>query len=297
MNNKEKRGAALLTLASVLWGSTFVAQSVGLQYMGPFTFVWARSVLASVLLFSWLLVSGRLKEKPADRRSLWLGGFLIGTFLFAASALQQAGMAWTSVGKSGFLTALYLVMVPVAGIFLGKRPGSRLWCSILLALLGMYFLCLAGQESELSPGDGLILLAAVAFTFQILLVGKYSGQADAVKLCCLEFFFCALEATFFALPLERPTGAQLLAGALPLLYAGIVSNCFAYTLQIIGQRDVPSSVSAVIMSMESVFSLLAGWIVLGQKMTGRELFGCALIFAAVLLSQLPEKKHEEDRGH
>ncbi|MBQ5950810.1 MAG: DMT family transporter [Lachnospiraceae bacterium] len=295
MKDTERRGALILTAASVLWGSTFVAQSVANLHMGPYTFIFARNALAVILLTAFLLLSGRMKERPEGRGRLWLGGFLIGTALFAASAFQQVGMLTTSVGKSGFLTATYLVMLPLFGFFTGRRPGRRVWWAVLLAMAGMYFLCMRPGDLTLARGDVLMLLCAVTFTCQILLVSRYGKAYDGVKLSCLEFLFCSLEAGVFALLFEKPAAAQFVSGWLPVVYAGIVSNCLAYTMQIYGQRTVPVAVAGIIMSMESVFALLSGWVMLRQGMTGRELFGSALIFAAVLLTQMPEKRTEEKK--
>ncbi len=293
MKRSQKTGALLLAAASVLWGSTFVAQSVGMRYMGPYTYIFARNVVGVAVLLVFLAVTGRLREKAENPKALWLGGFLIGTALFAASAFQQTGMLTTSVGKSGFLTALYLVLVPVFGLVLGRRVTRRVGLSIALAVLGMYFMCITREDLYISSGDVFMLLCAAVFSVQIMLVSHYGRLTDGVKLSCLEFFFCAAEAGVFMLLFEQPRMQNVLAGWLPVLYAGVISNGIAYTFQILGQRSVPDAVASILMSMESVFALLAGWVVLHQMLSPRELGGAALIFAAVLLSQLPEKHAKE----
>ena len=215
-------------------------------------------------------------------------GICCGTALAIASNFQQAGItAGTDAGKAGFLTALYVVLVPVFGLFLGRKGSAQLWVSMVVAVLGLYLLCMKNGFGSIESSDWLLLSCAVLFSFQIIAVDHFSPQVDGVRLSLAEFLVVSVESTAAALLFETPSAAQFAENALPILYCGIMSSGVAYTLQILGQRDLNPAIASLIMCLESVFSALGGWMLLHQNLSAREVFGCVLIFAAVVLAQLP----------
>mgnify|MGYP000767212429 CR=1 FL=1 len=227
-------------------------------------------------------------KAPADRRHLLTAGLCCGTLLFAASAAQQIGITLNpSTAKAGFLTAMYVVLVPVFGLFLGRRGSARLWLSMVIAVGGLYLLCMKNGFGSIESSDWLLLSCAVLFSFQIIAVDHFSPQVDGVRLSLAEFLVVSVESTAAALLFEAPSAAQFAENALPILYCGIMSSGVAYTLQILGQRDLNPAIASLIMCLESVFSALGGWMLLHQNLSAREVFGCVLIFAAVVLAQLP----------
>ena len=288
---KQWGSALLLVLTAMIWGVAFVAQSVGGDSVGPFTFLASRSFIAGVALLpviAWRNRRAVPAAKPASSRDLWVGGVLCGTALMIASAFQQIGIGDpnTTVGKAGFITALYIVIVPLAGIFMKKKIQFTVWIGVALATFGMYLLCIT-ESLTISYGDVLILICAVCFSVQILLVDYFSPKVDGVKLACLEFFTCGTLSLVMMLITETPTWDSVLEAWMPILYAGLFSSAIGYTLQIVAQKNTPPTLASLLMSLESVFSVLAGWAILGQVMSGRELIGCVLVFAAVLLAQIP----------
>lgn len=295
MNRKTLAANLLLLLTALIWGIAFVSQRVGMDYLGPFTFLCSRSILGGLALLPVIILRGSRKSPvpaPAGSlRDLLLGGILCGGALFVASALQQIGIQETSVGKAGFLTAMYIVLTPLCGLFVGKKVPLRTWAAVGLAVIGMYFLCLLGSGSTgLSRGDALELLCSLCFTGHILIIDRFAGRVDGVKMSCIQFFVCGLLSGIFMFLFEAPNWSALRAGWLPVAYAGILSSGVGYTLQIIAQKDTDPTVASLLMSLESVFSLLAGWVLLNQRLSGWELLGCGLMFAAIVWVQLPEKK-------
>lgn len=294
MRNRFKKWGSvlLLLLTAVIWGVAFVAQSVGGDSVGPFTFLASRSFIAGLALLPVIAWRNRrataAKTTSASSRTLWLGGILCGAALMVASAFQQIGIGDpnTTVGKAGFITALYIVIVPLAGIFMKKRIPVTVWIGVALATFGMYLLCIT-ESFSISYGDVLILICAVCFSVQILLVDHFSPKVDGVKLACIEFFTCGTLSLVMMLITETPTWGSVLEAWVPILYAGLFSSAVGYTLQIVAQKNVPPTLASLLMSLESVFAVLAGWVILGQSMSGRELIGCVLVFAAVLLAQIP----------
>lgn len=286
------KSSLLLFLAAVIWGVAFVAQSVGMEYMGPLTFNGARFLIGAVVLLPviWYREHKKAGEKEkGGRKEVLAGGVCCGLALCIASLLQQFGILYTTVGKAGFITTLYIIIVPICGIFLHKKIGAKIWIGALIAVIGMYLLCMS-ESFSISKGDGLVLGCAFAFSVHILVVDYFSPKTDGVKLSCMQFFTSGVICTILALFLERPDLHALTAGIVPLLYAGVMSCGVAYTLQVIGQKNVEPTIASLILSLESSVSVLAGWILLDQKLSIRELSGCALVFAAVILVQLPEKK-------
>lgn len=285
------KSSLMLFGAAVIWGVAFVAQSVGMDYMGPLTFNGARFLIGGVVLLPVIWYRGKNKAKEeasGSQKELLTGGLCCGLFLCLASLLQQYGIMYTTVGKAGFLTTLYIIIVPVCGFFLHKKIGAKIWIGAVIAVAGMYLLCMSGGFT-VSRGDGLVLLCAVAFSGHILVVDHFSPKVDGVKLSCIQFLTSGIVCTLLAFVFETPSLSALAAGWMPVLYAGVLSCGVAYTLQVVGQKNVEPTIASLLLSMESVVSVLAGWLILGQKLSARELAGCALVFAAVILVQLPDK--------
>ena len=305
------KNAILLILTAFIWGTAFVAQSVGMDYLGPFTFNGVRSLIggAALLPCIWFLgvlngkdtagkdADGKPDEKasvPSGRKELVLGGIACGVLLFGASSLQQLGIQYTTAGKAGFITACYIVIVPVLGVFLGKRIGWKVWLAVATALVGLYFLCIT-EKFTIGKGDVLIFVCAIVFSLHILVIDYFSPKVDGVKMSCIQFFVCGIVSLPFMFVLETPKVGAMLEGWMPLLYAGVLSCGVAYTLQIIGQKNVHPAIASLILSLESCFSVLAGWIVLGERLSAKESIGCVLMFAAIILAQLPERKRAESK--
>ena len=288
---KQLSGVIALLGATVIWGSAFIAQSVGMDKIGPFTFQAVRCFLAVVFLFpaSALFSKGKSFWKSWADPALWRSGIICGLALFAASSLQQIGLVYTDAGKAGFLTAMYIVFVPFLGLFVGQRPGRNALLSLIPAIVGLYLLSCT-SVSGINKGDVLLLLCAVAFSVQILLIDRHCAGLDGLKLNCIQALVVTVLSVPWALLTETVDASRIASCWLPLGYAGILSMGVAYTLQIVGQKRVTPSAAALLMSLESVFAALFGWLLLHETMTKAELLGCVLVFAAVVISQLPEKK-------
>ena len=299
------KNSLFLLLAAIIWGIAFVAQSVGMEYVGGFTFSAVRSLLGSVVLIPLILISGRKNSANTaatkansfvgssdgtvssirKRKDLIIGGISCGICLCLASNFQQFGIKYTTVGKAGFITALYIVIVPILGIFLKRKVNLKIWISVLIALVGLYLLCMSGSLT-LTKGDALILLGALFFSFHILVVDYFSSKVSGVKLSCIQLFIASMLSAIPMFVLENPKLSSICAAWAPILYAGILSCGVAYTLQIIGQRNLNPTIASLILSLESVISVLAGWVILHQTLSTRELIGCVLMFAAILLAEL-----------
>lgn len=292
----QKKNLFLLLLTAMIWGTAFVAQSVGMDHIGPFTFNAARSLVAGVALLPVLAIFGRTKspeqrqQERSSRKTLLLGGISCGLALGVASSLQQLGLQFTTVGKAGFITALYIVIVPILGLFFHKKVGGKLWISVAIAIVGLYLLCMSGSL-RLEKGDFLVLLCAVCFSVHIMVIDHFSPKVDGVQMSCIQFFAAGLFSAVCMLAVEGVPDLHAVGISWkPILYAGVLSSGVGYTLQIIGQKGVNPTVASLVLSLESVISVLAGWIILGQSMSGREVLGCVLMFGAILLAQLPERK-------
>lgn len=276
-----------MLLTATIWGVAFVAQSVGMDYIEPFTFNCIRSILGGITLLP-VIFLGKGKSEPPSR-TLLAGGICCGILLFAASNFQQFGIQYTTVGKAGFITACYIILVPIMGIFLKKKCTPLIWLSVLFALAGLYLLCIT-EEFSLGKGDVLVLICSFLFALHILVIDYFSPKTDGVKMSCIQFFVCGILSGICMLFTETPSFSNIRSAAVPLLYAGIFSCGVAYTLQIVGQKNMNPTVASLILSLESSISVLAGWILLGQSLGLREAAGCILMFAAILLAQLPVKK-------
>ena len=300
MKTLPAKNLCILFLTAFIWGTAFVAQSVGMDHIGPFAFNAARSFVGGLALIPVILAFDRLKppvqrqaEKAFHKQTL-LGGLCCGLALGVASCLQQVGIKYTTVGKAGFITAMYIVIVPVLGLFLGKKVGAKLWLSVVIAIAGLYLLCMSGSFS-LQKGDLLVILCAFAFSVHIMVIDHFSPMADGVKMSCIQFFVAGLlSLSVMAFAEGVPDAGDLLRSWIPVLYCGVLSSGVAYTLQIIGQRGVNPTIASLVLSLESVISVLAGWVVLHQSMTARELLGCLLMFVAIVLAQLPDRGQKPD---
>lgn len=298
---KEKipvRNSLLLLLTATIWGVAFVAQSVSMDYIGAFTFNAVRSLIGSLTLLPVIWILGRTKsaEKSSDiqtasgHKTLIAGGICCGVLLCLASNFQQFGIKYTTVGKAGFITACYIIIVPVIGIFLKKKCSPFIWIAVLLSLCGLYLLCLTpGEGFAIGKGELLVLICAFLFSLHILVIDHFSPLVDGVKMSCIQFFVCGVLSGIPALLFESPDLSGILAAKIPVLYAGIMSCGVAYTLQIIGQKNMNPTVASLILSLESCISVIAGWIILGQRLSGREIGGCVLMFGAIILAQMPQK--------
>jgi len=290
------RNSLILLLTATIWGVAFVAQSVAMDNVGPFTFQCARSFIGGTVLLPVIFIlrqnSGRKAQTPQERytarKILLKGGVCCGTALCFASLFQQFGLLYTTVGKSGFLTACYILIVPILGLFFGRKCGKLIWCGVVLELGGLYLLCINGKVS-FNLGDMLTLICAVLFAVQILVVNYFAPKTDSVAMSCIQFYTGAIISAVGMIVWEQPNLPALLAAWKPILYTGALSSGVAYTLQIIGQKGMNPTVASLIMSLESVISVIAGWLILGQKLSSRECIGCILMFSAIVLAQLPEK--------
>lgn len=288
------KGTLALLIATVIWGSTFIAQSVGMDYIGPFTFQAVRCALGGVFLLPVSLLFDKIRDKNASwiqkwkNKRLWLCGGICGVALFVASGLQQVGLVSTTAGKAGFITALYIVLVPILGLFLRRRPPAMAWVSVAIATVGLYLLSCVGA-SRISRGDLLLMGSALSFAVQITLIDHLTGDLDPLRLNCIQALVTAALSAIVMVLTEEPSLSAIGACALPIGYAGILSMGVAYSLQIIGQKYLPPTPASLIMSLESVFALLCGWLLLHETLTFWEALGCAMVFAAVILSQLPVK--------
>ena len=292
------RNSLLLLLTATIWGVAFVAQSVSMDYIGGFTFNAVRNLIGALTLLPVIWGLGKTKspeekariQASSDRKTLITGGIYCGILLCFASNFQQFGIKYTSVGKAGFITACYIVIVPIIGIFLKKKCSPFIWIAVILSLCGLYLLCLTpGEGFAIGKGELLVLICALLFSLHILTIDHFSPLVDGVKMSCIQFLVCGILSGIPALIFESPDLAGIFAAKIPVLYAGVMSCGVAYTLQIVGQKNMNPTVASLILSLESCISVLAGWLILGQNLSGREIFGCVLMFGAIILAQLPQK--------
>ena len=306
------RNTFFLFLTAMIWGAAFVAQSVSMDYIGPFTFICLRSVIGGLFLIPVIIVLDGIRKKSQNesadvvnsenilhieteekQRLSWKnkqlieGGIVCGIFLFFANCFQQTGIQYTTVGKAGFITTFYIIIVPLIGLFFKKYCGILTWIGVIIALAGLYFLCIT-QKLTIQRGDALILCCSVLYAGQILAIDHYNPFVDGVKMSCIQFLTGGIFGAVFMLLFENPSIAMILSAAGPILYTGIMSTGVGYTLQIVGQKGLNPTVAALILSLESVFSALSGYVFLHQVLTTRELIGCALMFIAIVLAQLPD---------
>ena len=313
MRTHKVRNTIFLFLTAMIWGAAFVAQSVSMDYIGPFTFICLRSVIGGLFLIPVIIVIDSIRKKSQDeninaegletdlykikieekQRLSWKNkrllesGIVCGIFLFLANCFQQTGIQYTTVGKAGFITTFYIIIVPLIGLFFKKYCGILTWIGVVLALAGLYFLCIT-QKLTIQRGDALVLCCSVLYAGQILAIDYYNPFVDGVKMSCIQFLTGGILGAVFMFIFENPNMAMILSAAGSILYTGIMSTGVGYTLQIVGQKGMNPTVAALILSLESVFSALSGYLFLHQILTTRELIGCALMFIAIVLAQLPD---------
>lgn len=314
MKTHKIRDTIFLFLTAMIWGAAFVAQSVSMDYIGPFTFICLRSVIGGLFLIPVIMVIDNIRKKRRSEsvktasdnginsfqkmqaeeeklswknKRLLESGIVCGLFLFLANCFQQTGIQYTTVGKAGFITTFYIIIVPVVGLFFKKYCGILTWIGVVIALAGLYFLCIT-EKMTIQRGDALILCCSFLYTGQILAIDHYNPFVDGVKMSCIQFLTGGMLGAICMFLFESPNMAMILNAAGPILYTGIMSTGVGYTLQILGQKGLNPTVAALIMSLESVFSVLSGYLFLHQLLTTRELIGCVLMFIAIVLAQLPD---------
>lgn len=307
MKTKQIRNSLILLLTSLIWGISFVAQSEGGDAVGPYTFNSIRSFIGSLVLVPVIIfinkkgLSSKMPKSNKDLKQLLLGGLCCGIALCIATNIQQLGIyLGASPGKAGFLTACYILIVPILGIFLKRKCGWNIWVGVLIALAGLYLLCCTSDSFGLSFADVLLLLCALIFSFHILIIDHFSPLVDGVCMSCIQFLICGILTAIPTIFVDIPKmGFEIWLQSfatwdawIPILYAGVFSCGVAYTLQIIGQDGLNPTIASLIMSLESVFSVLAGWIILGDRLGTREILGCILIFSAIVLAQIPFGKRK-----
>lgn len=286
------KGNLMLLLTAFIWGSAFVAQSTGMNYIGPFTFLAIRSFLGVIALLPVIAFCAskqpkKICQQNSGAKITWTGGFFCGIVLGVASAFQQVGLGMTSAGKAGFITALYIVIVPIVSIFIGKKIHISTWFYLLIALVGFYLLSVK-EGFSIGKGDLLVLCCAFCYSIHILTIDYFLNKgADPVKMSCIQFLISGILGLILTVLFETPSLASIWDAKIPLLYAGVLSSGVAYTLQIVGQKYTEPTIATLLMSLESVFAALTGWIVLHEVLSGKELLGCLLVFLAVILAQIP----------
>lgn len=285
--SKQIKGSLSIILATIIWGATFVAQSVGVDHVGPFTFLSLRCFLAVAMLLMVLFLRSRKDfNKILSDPRLWKAGIPCGVALFAATALQQIGLIYTTAGKGGFITTMYILIVPIFGMFLKQKPPKTVGISVVIAAVGLYLISGAGFTA-INIGDVLMLLCAVAFAVQILIMDRVAGELNSMALNMSQALVCAVISGVCALIFDTTTWQGILDCWFPLCWAGIMSMGIAYTLQIVGQKSIEPTTASLLMSFESVFAAISGALLLGEKFTLTEGIGCALVFGAIMLTQIP----------
>ena len=297
----QARSNLLLLMTAIIWGSAFIAQSKGADVIGPFTFNTVRYALAVVALLPVIYIFSRKRnsENTVDQdipkangtKTLIIGGIATGIALFTASSLQQYAMAFTTAAKAGFITTLYVILVPIVGIFLKKKIRPIIWFCALLAVIGLYLLSIKPGTFSISRGDFFVLLCALAFTGHILIIDYFSPKTDGVKLSCIQFAVVSIASFVAMMMTETFVLSEVLDAIIPLLYTGVLSSSVGYTCQIIAQKKADPVISSLILSLESVFAAIFGALILHESMSGREITGCAIMFVAIIIAKLPEKKN------
>ncbi len=288
---KNLKGNLILLLTAFIWGIAFVAQTEGMNYVEPFTFNGIRSVIGGITLLPVVFFTSRKASvKAASKKDLWVGGIICGILLGVASSLQQIGLCdpGTTAGKGGFITALYIVIVPLFQLFSGKKLNLKTVVAIVVSLCGMYLLCLSDGIGEFAKGDLYVMACAFVFSLHILAIDYYSPKVSGVALSCIQFFVAGFMCMTMMFILETPKISSILSAGVPILYAGVLSCGVAYTLQIIGQKHTTPVLATIIMSLESVFAALGGWVLLNERMSSAEILGAVMMFAAIISAQLPK---------
>lgn len=306
MTNKKLISNFMLVLTAIIWGTAFVAQSIAHDHIETFIFNAARNIVGGLVLIPYILIANKLKnnnsldsnlenknklkffEKLKINKTLIIGGILCGIALFGGSTFQQFGIKYTSAGKSGFITALYIVFVPAFGIFLKKKVPFKIWVCVIIAVIGFYLISI-NEGFAINKGDLLTLICSFFFTLHILVIDYYSPKVDGIKMSCIQFFVAGFISLILSFIFENPQMSSLLAAWKPILYVGVFSCGIAYTLQIVGQKNTEPVMASLILSMESVFAVIAGWLILKQGLSLKEAIGCLLVFTAIIITQMPSK--------
>ena len=294
--SKKMRGNLMLLLTALIWGTAFVAQSAGMDHVQPFTYNGVRTLIGGLVLIPVILLFDRLKptdsrpsvaeQKEINKNSL-IGGICCGTVLCVASCFQQFGVSMTTAGKAGFITALYIVIVPLMGVFIKKKIPKIIWLCVAIAVAGFYLLCVK-EGFSVGTGDLLVLCCAFFFSIHIMVIDHFTaGKVDGVRMSCVQFLVAGIMAIVLMFLFEEPTLASIWDARVSILYAGVMSCGVAYTLQILGQKDTDPTTATLLMSLESVFAALSGWVLLHESLSVKEIFGCAMEFVAVILAQIP----------
>lgn len=289
------RGSLLALITAIIWGSSFVAQSVGMDHIGTFTFNFLRNLLGVLFLIPVIIFKDKFIEKKIVKKEksfnkvLLAGGLACGIALFVASSFQQKGLCYTSSGKAGFITALYMVLVPIFGIFLKKKISPIMWIGVGMATIGMYLLCVE-KGFNINKGDFLVFISSIFFAVHILVIDYYSPKVDGIKMSCIQFFVSGFLSFIFMLVFEEVDLESIKSCWTSIAYAGILSSGIAFTLQILAQKNSDPTVVSIIFSLESVFAAISGWLFLNEKFTLKEVIGCVFVFSAVLVSQVCESK-------
>lgn len=297
----------MMLITALIWGSAFVAQRAASDTIPAFAFSGVRYMIAVMVLIPVILIMDKFKsarneaepmsqeERRKNRKVLLIGGTCCGVVLTLASNFQQLGVTFTTSGKAGFITSLYVVIVPLLGLLIGKNVRKLIWFCVFLAVAGLYTLAIKPGTFHLGLGDFLVLICAFFFALHILVIDHFSPKTDGVKLSCVQFIVAGIISLILMLIVETVSISELIDAAIPILYAGAISGGIAYTLQIVAQKDADPTVASLLLSMEAVFAALSGWLILGEVMTAREILGCILVFAAIILAQLPTKEEFKNR--
>ena len=305
--NRQIRGSIMLFMTALIWGTAFVAQKSGMDTVSPVAFNGIRTLIGAVSLLPVIAImnmrqSAKAENTKEQKKLLWIGGVCCGLFLMAAGNVQQIGICYTTAGKTGFITALYVILVPLMGLLLGKRIRPIFWACVAASAVGLYLLCIPaeGGFGNINKGDIIVFICAFLFAGHILCIDYFSPKVDGVKLSCIQFFVAGGVSCILmlfidpALGYTLPTLSDLQAGWFPLFYAGVMSCGVAYTFQVVAQADVNPTLASMLLCLESVFAVLAGAVLLGEGMGLREIIGCVLMFAAILVAQLPSKEEQEN---
>ncbi len=301
MRNKNLTGTLILLLTAFIWGSAFVAQTDGMNYVGPLTFLSTRFLLGGAVLIPVIILIRKSGQKTGaltlpfktELKNTLIGGIFCGMLLCVASALQQYGLMFTTVSKAGFITTLYVIFVPLFSLFIGKKLGFNLWIAVALATIGLYLLCIS-EALALSLGDTLVFICGIFYALQIMAVDKYAKKSEPVLLSSIQFLTVGIVSFLPALIIEQPTLSSLISAWFPIAYAGILSSGVAYTLQVFAQKYADPTVAAITMSFESVFAVLSAAVLLNERLSLKEGLGCVVMFAAIILAQIPIKKKNGD---
>lgn len=295
------KNSLVLLLAAIIWGSSFISQRVGTDYIGPLTFIGVRSLIGAIVLLPVVFFVGKIEKKKnpsysmGSKKDILISGAVCGLVLALASNLQTFGIVGNDTGKTGFITAFYIVLVPVLGLFIKRSCPPPVWIGVAIALVGLWFLSIDGNSLQINPNDIFTFFCAIIFAVHILVIDHYTPYVNGVLLSCVQFAVCGVVSLLCALLFEQPTLSDLLPAWSSILYSGIFSCGIAYTLQIIGQKDMDPTAASILLSMESCMSVLFGWLILHESLNGRKMLGCGCMFFAVIFVQVMVAIYEKKK--